>query len=220
VAHDDRILSQAEIDSLLRKILPKSDEPVASVQPVSVKPTELSKLKEAAPPGPAAASVKLTELSKLKEVAPPGPGAASVKPTELSKLKTADTPPTLRPVVAANQEYTSGEIGSLKKIIADLSREVSKLTVAMQTISQLEEKVKQLEAMIKLSPDSTRILRGRIDEISNILEMIQQKKSDYTFFEEFKCSHCQSKNLVAVHVKCTSCGKENWMGWWPDSNKK
>jgi prefoldin subunit 5 len=199
VAHDDRILSQAEIDSLLRKILPKSDEPVASAQPVSVKPIEPSKPKESAPAGPV---------------------AASVKPTELPKHKTADTPPPLRPVAAANQEYTSAEISSLQKNIADLSREVSKLTVAMQTISQLEEKVKQLEAMIKLSPDSTRTLSGRIDEISNILEMIQQKKSDYTFFEEYKCSHCQSKNLVAFHVKCTSCGKENWMGWWPDSNKK
>jgi prefoldin subunit 5 len=220
VAHDDRILSQAEIDSLLRKILPKSDEPVASVQPVSVKPTEPSKPKEVAPAGPAAASVKPTELSKLKESAPAGLKAASVKPTELSKLKTVDTPPTLRPVAATKQESTSDEISSLQKNIADLSREVSKLAVAMQTISQLEERVKQLETSLKLSPDSTRTLKSRIDEISNILEMIQQKKSDYTFFEEYKCSHCQSKNLVAVHVKCTSCGKENWMGWWPDSNKK
>jgi prefoldin subunit 5 len=220
VAHDDRILSQAEIDSLLRKILPKSDEPVASVQPVSVKPIEPSKPKESAPAGPTAVSVKLTAPPIAKESIPAVPKVASVKLSEMPTQKTADTPPTLRPVAAANQESTSGEIDRLQKNIADLSKEVSKLTVAMQTISRLEEKVKQLEAMIKLSPDSTRTLRGRIDEISNILEMIQQKKSDYAFFEEYKCSHCQSKNLVAVHVKCTSCGKENWMGWWPDSNKK
>jgi hypothetical protein len=59
-----------------------------------------------------------------------------------------------------------------------------------------------------------------MDEISNILETIRESKSSYNLQDEFKCSHCQSKNLVAFHVKCTSCGKENWMGWWPDSNKK
>ena len=199
MAHEDRILSQAEIDSLLRKIMPKMDEPVSSGQPASVKQAGPSKPKEAILTGPVAASVKQTE--------PPKP-------------KTAETPTTIRPAVAANQELASDEISSLKKNVADLSIEVGKLTIALQTITQLEERVKQLEAMIKLSPDSNGILKSRIDKISNILRILQEKKSDSAFFEEFTCSQCRSKGLVAIYVKCTSCGKENWMGWWPDENNK
>ena len=199
MAHDDRILSQAEIDSLLKKIMPKMDEPVSSGQP---------------------ASVKQAEPSKPREAISPGPAFVSVKPTEPPKPKTAETPSMPRPAAAANQESVSDEISSLKKNVADLSREVGKLTIALQTITQLEESVKQLETMIKLSPDSNGILKSRIDKISNILKMLQEKKPESSFFENFTCSQCRSKGLVAIYVKCTSCGKENWMGWWPDENNK
>jgi predicted nuclease with TOPRIM domain len=135
------------------------------------------------------------------------------------KPKTADIPPSSRPVEAIKRGSSSDEIAGLQKNIADLSGQVSKLTAAMQTITQLEEKVKQLEAIIKLMPDSTRTLKGRVDEISNVLEMLQDNKSDHTFLEGFKCSHCHSERLAAFYVKCTSCGKESWMGWWPDEEK-
>jgi len=32
--------------------------------------------------------------------------------------------------------------------------------------------------------------------------------------ERFKCS-CGTRGMVAVHFKCTNCGKESWWGWWP-----
>ena len=188
MAHDDRILSQAEIDSLLKKILPSTDKTVTSAPPPPVKPAAAPQPKEAALKVPPAATVKTTEPSKPKEA--------------------VDKTPSVRP--AASQEPVSGDISSLQKNIADLSREVSKLTVAMQTITQLEEKVKQFEAVIKLMPGANRALKDRIDEIANIVETIQQGKPDQAFLEEFTCSQCHSKSLVAIHVKCTSCGKDNW----------
>ncbi len=221
MAHDDRILSQAEIDSLLKRILPSPDKPVASEQASPVKSAAPSQPKETVPPGPATAPVKLNDLSKPKEAAPKVAPAAQVKTTEPSKPKeTIDKSPLARPVTVAHQETASVDISTLQKNIADLSREVSKLTAAMQTITQLEEKVKQFEAVIKLMPGANRALKGRIDEIASIVETIQQGKSDLAFLEGFTCNHCHVKSTVAIHIKCTSCGKDNWMGWWPDENSK
>jgi len=32
--------------------------------------------------------------------------------------------------------------------------------------------------------------------------------------ESFSCE-CRTSGMVAVHIKCTNCGKETWRGWWP-----
>lgn len=234
---DDRILSQSEIDSLLKKIMPKSDEPASSEQPASVKQTEPSETEKATATGPAMASVEEIEqsesdetalwgpkkasveqvkLSELEEETQPVPKFEAVKPTELPRSETAEPSTSPRPAEAVSRESDSDEIGTLKKNVAELSKEVGKLTVALQTIAQLEERVKELEAVKKLSPDSIEILKTRIDKISSILKMLQQKQSDSAFLQKFVCSKCRSKSLVAVYVKCTSCGKESWMGWWPD----
>lgn len=220
MAKHDRILSQSEIDSLLKKIMPSTDEPVSSEKQEPTRLAVPSQPVATAKSEPAVAPIKQTEPDKQKEAVQQDSAFVSVKPTEPAKPRMAETPPTLRPAAAASQEPASDEISSLKRNVADLSREVGKLTIALQTVTQLEERVRQLEAMVKLSPDSNGVLKNRIDKISYVLEMLQQKKSDATVFEEFTCSQCRSKGLVAVYAKCTSCGKENWMGWWPDENNE
>jgi ribosomal protein L37E len=30
----------------------------------------------------------------------------------------------------------------------------------------------------------------------------------------FKC-HCGASGFVALHIKCTKCGRESWWGWFP-----
>jgi len=34
-------------------------------------------------------------------------------------------------------------------------------------------------------------------------------------YEDFTCSSCGSKHLIAVKFKCTNCGYEGWWGYWP-----
>ena len=33
--------------------------------------------------------------------------------------------------------------------------------------------------------------------------------------ETFTCSSCQTMGQVATRLTCTSCGTENWWGWYP-----
>jgi len=34
-------------------------------------------------------------------------------------------------------------------------------------------------------------------------------------YRKFKCELCNSRHLVAVKFKCTSCRYEGWWGYWP-----
>jgi hypothetical protein len=121
-----------------------------------------------------------------------------------------------REATARYEKYSSGEVGSLQNTVADLARQVGKMTNAMQKLDTLEEKITRIFSLLKLEPDMTQSLGGRLDEIYARLEAMS--KSDIQ--GEFQCSHCKSRQMMAMHVKCTSCGEETWMGWWPEDKPK
>jgi translation initiation factor 2 gamma subunit (eIF-2gamma) len=54
----------------------------------------------------------------------------------------------------------------------------------------------------------------QLEEISDNL----RSSLGYGAAKIFQCSECGSGGTVAIHVKCTSCGEENWMGWWPEED--
>lgn len=232
MAREDRILSQSEIDSLLKKIAPKSDEPAAKEESAPVEPAELEAkpteikgkaieieaeseaISSETPENVQTVSFKEIESTRAEEAAPTDLATESVRLSEY-KPKTAEPPPSVKPVEPVRQQSAPDEADDVKKKIADLTAEVNRLSAALQTVTQLDEKVRQLEAAIKSGPESTRSLQDRIDKIAAKLAG-DVNKPDYGFLEAFRCSHCHSKGNVAIYVKCTSCGKENWMGWWPE----
>jgi ferritin len=254
MAREDRVLSQSEIDSLLKKIAPKTDGPSAksesaptanaesAVKPVEpkVKPAELEvkpdepevetdeiEVKHAEPTvepeeTPAkiiqTVSFKKDESKESEKSVPPGLITDSMRMTE-RKPKAAETPAPAQPAEMARQKFSLDESDDLKKKVAELTGEVNKLSTVVQVVTQLEEKVKQLEVALKRVPESNESLKSRIDEIYAALEE-GANKSDYAFLEAFVCSKCHSKGNVAIYTKCTRCGKENWMGWWPEEGKK
>ena len=52
-------------------------------------------------------------------------------------------------------------------------------------------------------------LGEEIDNLKNDLNKIPIK----SIREQFICK-CRAKGVVAIHFKCTQCGKEDWWGWW------
>ncbi|MBN1162090.1 MAG: hypothetical protein JXA17_09095 [Dehalococcoidales bacterium] len=231
MAREDRILSQSEIDSLLRKIAPKSDEPAAKEEPSPVEPVELEVKPAKAAVEPEAASsgtpqdlktVSFKSIEITEDEEPTRAGDLETDSIKLSeyKPKTAEPPASVQPMETARQKSALGEADDLKTKVAELTAEVNKLSTALQTVAQLEEKIRQLETLMKNAPESAGTLKARIDKIAAELEAGEGKKSDYGFLEAFRCSHCRSKGNVAIYIKCTSCGKENWMGWWPEEEEK
>jgi hypothetical protein len=219
---EDRILSQSEIDSLLKKIAPDAGEPAAEdetpqVEPEPVEPTAAPE--ETTAPSMKTVSFKSIESGESEKAAPAGPVTDSIKMSE-HKPEAAKPPASAQSLEIDVQKRTSGDVDEPQKKITEPTAEMSKLTAALQTISQLEERVRRLEAAVKNIPESTRALKDRVDKISAAIEAVERNKSDYGFLEAFRCNHCHSIGNVAVYVKCTSCGKENWMGWWPEKEKK
>jgi predicted DNA-binding ArsR family transcriptional regulator len=119
---------------------------------------------------------------------------------------------------ATYQKYGSNEVGNLQATVVDLARQVAKLTGVFQQFEKLQQKMDEITTLIKLTPEATADFEQRINQLNSILEIIQARSDSIR--AEFQCSHCKATNSVALHVKCTVCGEENWMGWWPGQDKE
>jgi uncharacterized protein YoxC len=233
MGNDDRVLSQSEIDALLGNSLAKGNAPAATAPaPQQVKIS-------AAPPPP-----KVVPMPPKAAAPPPPPppkaGAAPVKPptpAPASAPVPAPAPaPTPVPQQIIQQGPTQEQVTSLcKQLISeqthDLTKQVIELTIKLnklegaakdvagmeETVRQVEEKIEEMSDLVKSSPKAVRALGSRIDEIYGLLESMKHQSEEGRIHDEFHCVKCHSEKLVAVHVKCTSCGYENWMGWFPDT---
>jgi hypothetical protein len=192
VAPEEKVLSQAEIDALVGKVPSK---------PAPPKPT--------AAPAPAAAAAPAAAVA---------PAAIAAKPTPAEARQPGVTVGQLRDGTARYEKYTSTEVSNLQSVVVDLARQVAKMTNAMQRLEKAENKVAQIYSLLKLDPEETETLGDRLDKISGRVEELARHYSDYQ--NEFQCGHCKSTQMMALHVKCTTCGEEAWMGWWPEGNKK
>ncbi|MHB8105757.1 MAG: hypothetical protein ACYDG5_09535 [Dehalococcoidales bacterium] len=214
---DDKILSQHEIDALLSKNPSKARPKPPARATAAVKPPVMPKPKEVTPP---VAPPKVTPLPPKEVIPPEKPPVEAAPPAPPPKAVAPPSPlpkaPPAGSATASYQNYTSDEVANLKQTIAELVRHVVKLTGAMQRIDRLEDKIEQITQVIKLNPDSTTVFERRIDELHRAIDEIRQN----SVRDEFECSKCHTKQAVAVHVKCTTCGNENWMGWWPEAEHK
>ena len=91
-------------------------------------------------------------------------------------------------------EAATKGFGSLEKGIADLTSTVQTLLQNYQTLTQ------------HLQSQSTHV-QGIADN--------SKATPGYGLRKSFKCNRCASQGTVASRVKCTSCGNENWWGWFP-----
>jgi len=71
------------------------------------------------------------------------------------------------------------------------------------------------------SPSEVEALRNTVADLTNRLNKMEAilLKSQKTFRcdikNNFRCGHCHSQGKVAMYLKCTDCGEEQWVGWWP-----
>jgi hypothetical protein len=237
VGNDDRVLSQSEIDALLSS---------SSVSvPAKPPPPPVKAAAPAAPPPPKVAVAAAPPPVAAKSVAPPPPKAAApaapraaVAPPPAPPAPKASPAPVYAsaPAPAAQQSNrespTPDQVSNLcKKIISeetrDLTKQIVELTIKIkkiddvrQRMEQVEEKLDRIAEMVQSSPRGVEDLGSRMDELYTLLEGMQHSRGqgdEERIHDQFHCVKCHSEKLVAIHVKCTSCGMENWMGWFPDT---
>jgi hypothetical protein len=174
---EEKVLSQADIDTLVGLMPDKPRTSSSSIKPITVdKP----------------------------------PQQQSIEPASTDKPAGEST---------SNKSISSSEVAGLQNNLADLFKRVNKLNEANQRLVVLEEKVEHLAKMMRLQSDHMQPLEQRITEISTrFREYSHFQKIRPELRDDFQCDECQSKANMAFLVKCTTCGKEEWFGWWPENN--
>jgi ribosomal protein S27AE len=109
----------------------------------------------------------------------------------------------VKPILKERELENDPEIIKLKKelIKAELKRKIRENKLPFE----LEKQIKELEE--------------RIDGLDEILTDLINKVYDIPITEikeKYKCENCGEKGLVAIHAKCTNCGREFWWGFWPE----
>jgi hypothetical protein len=106
----------------------------------------------------------------------------------------------------------AGEIQSMGKKIADLSSRLAKIESA---INKLEKKA---QSGNEVSASQMKTAIQQMKNVSSQVEIITEGlrgTAGYNLNKTYKCNSCKSAGVVAIKVKCTQCGQENWWGWWP-----
>lgn len=94
---------------------------------------------------------------------------------------------------------------SMAPTAAASSAEINNIIDLVQRVANLEETVSQF-------------IPGQLQDLTRKLESLitaMQGTVGYDARHSFVCSSCQNKGNVAARLNCTSCGEENWWGWWP-----
>lgn len=237
MGNDDKVLSQAEIDALLASSAPSTP----AVKAPSSPPTQQVKISAAPPPSKVVAQqikVPMPPPAPPKAAAPAKAATTPAAPTAAvhapAPIPVHTPAPAPAPQTIIQQGPTPEQVTSLcKQVIAEETRELSKQVIELtikakkldevnQRIFQMEEKISEIAELVKSSPKAVRGLSTRIDEIYSLMENMHQEKrgsDEEHIHDQFHCVKCNSEKLVAIHVKCTSCGTENWMGWFPNNRE-
>jgi hypothetical protein len=235
VAKDDKVLSQAEIDALLASSLNRGN--AAENKNPAAAPAQQVKVNAVPPPPPKAAAQAIKTPPPPVKVASTAPMAGPAVATHIAAPPVAAAHMAAAPVMAAPPQNTSQgptteqitnlcrqvvaqETKDLNKQLIELTIQVNKFEKAAQKMAEIEDKLDQLAAKAQVPPKAVKTLGARIDEIYGLLESMrhpERKNDEGHIHDEFRCIKCQSEKMVAIHVKCTSCGTENWMGWYPES---
>jgi predicted nucleic acid-binding Zn-ribbon protein len=106
----------------------------------------------------------------------------------------------------------AGQINSLEAQLAELSLRLEKVE---QTIDEFESKSSIAN---QLSSTELKSTIQQLQSVSSQVEVITEglrSTAGYNISKTFHCSSCGSAGVIAMKIKCTKCGQENWWGWWP-----
>jgi hypothetical protein len=185
----NQVLSQDEIDNLVTKSASK--KPAVSHSTVSLKNESLTNLD----------SISVTTVDDTPKIKMENPAPAPRTARETT------------PVTGHHEEcIAAGEIQALGQRISELSSRLAKIENSLIKLEKKSQSPNEVSAsQIKTAIQQMRNVSSQVEIITEGL----RGTAGYNLNKTFKCSSCKSTGVVAIKVKCTQCGQENWWGWWP-----
>lgn len=105
-----------------------------------------------------------------------------------------------------------------RPVISEIRNRIARLERTIEQVHNLEvslAKMKDLETEHAAGHDGQVRLPPEIGEIIKNLDQPLEGVR-----RTFSCTRCGTKNRVAVHIKCTACDSNSWLGWWPERRPK
>lgn len=133
----------------------------------------------------------------------------------LKKQNASPPPKTIKDNNTASSHHeeciAAGEINSLGQQILDLSSRIARMEAALIKLEGKNSSNEIPAAQIKAAVQQMKNVSTQVELITEGL----RGTAGYNLSKTFKCNSCKTTGVVAVKVKCTQCGQENWWGWWP-----
>ena len=106
----------------------------------------------------------------------------------------------------------AGQINYLTDGLFDLRARLSKLEVAVLSLEN------QAGSPGAVARDGAKNALLQINNVAKQIEVLTEglrTTPDYNLGKTFNCTSCNATGTIAIKVRCTACGKENWWGYWP-----
>jgi hypothetical protein len=88
----------------------------------------------------------------------------------------------------------------------------------MGRLSQLEASLMALQAAGGPRPQDFQAVVSQLKKVTGqVGSMMQglQSTPGYGARQNFQCGSCGTQGMVVSLFRCSKCGKDKWLGWWP-----
>ena len=134
--------------------------------------------------------------------APPPPPP---QPVAQEPAPAPPTPPPPPPAAGLGQD----EIQGLVQRIASLEQSVQRL--GSQAAPDLDQNFQLLSQQVQQLFGDLQAMNSKVDGVTETL----QATVGFGVRSVFTCKSCEAQGHVATRLTCTSCGTEEWWGWFP-----
>ncbi len=113
----------------------------------------------------------------------------------------------------------SGGMGGMQddEVIEELLDRVANIEAALERLDKLEDKIASIKAANSPGAQDFNVVVKQLKKVSTQVEGLLKgikNTPGYNARSTFTCP-CGSEGTVASVYRCTKCGKDKWLGWWP-----
>ena len=111
-------------------------------------------------------------------------------------------------------------LDSIQTTVTQLAERLDNMDTTLAGLAIPDKSVDAVKTVVHAMQQDFQAVMQRLETLTGQVESILhglQGTLGHDMRSAFKCRSCDSEESVAARIKCTSCGTENWWGWWPST---
>jgi len=110
----------------------------------------------------------------------------------------------------------------IQRSLSDLTQRTAELETQLRLLEQTPTQVDGTGAAVQQLEEKLEAVARRLSDMDSRLTTVTEGlrgTPSYGVRNDFTCEACGSRDFLAIPLKCTTCGREGWWGWWPEKGK-